>query len=103
MTEKLFASVQTNISKQYIDLSHIVKHNAKEIRRLHFRLSTLRKTTADEETDEGESLSEFIPCTSYRELQDLDEKLRSNRNFFEEGVRVSLRIKTFLIIMIINW
>ena len=48
-----------------------------------------RKKSGTEANDGEEStdfLTDYIPCGSYKELQELDEKFRTEESFFEEAV-----------------
>ena len=78
-----------NVTKTLIDLKAIARENSRGIRHLHYLHGSNKRnngqTAACSEIEEEEVLSEYIPCDSYKDIQDLDQKLRE-KEFFENSV-----------------
>ena len=80
--------LMSKVMKGIIDLKAEVREQRKDIRHLHHIVMKSRigiTVTENNENEEEEILTDFIPCFTYRDLQDLDQKL-GNNSFFENAV-----------------
>ena len=80
-----------NILKNQIELKAETRELRKEVRHLHHLVTKKHKksSSAENESEEEEILSDYIPCDTYSDLQQLEEKLW-DKEFFERSVSITV-------------
>ena len=91
--ERMIADVMRNVLEVKMD----GKNMRKDIRHLHHLVLKGKKgdNTEIENDVRTDMLTDYIPCASFKELQNLDDKFRVDEGFFNDAVSHCLPFKSY--------